>query len=57
MLQEVVRQQFDPDKFTGVFNKGGSGPPKWLDGIITHRCSLRLYWILPAWMAVRLFMS
>ena len=37
MLQEVVKQQFDPDRFTGIFSKGGTGPPKWLDGIIAHR--------------------
>lgn len=36
-VQEVVKQHFDPDKFAGIFQKGGSGPPKWLDALASHR--------------------
>ena len=46
-VQEVVKQQFDPEKFAGIFSKGGSGPPKWLDGIIEHRCRSILHCIFP----------
>lgn len=40
LLQEVVKQQFDPEKFAGIFQKGSSAPPKWLDGLIAHRSAL-----------------
>lgn len=30
--QELAKELFDPDKFSGVFTSGGSGPPRWLDG-------------------------
>mmetsp|Transcript_35814 Transcript_35814/g.91489 ORF Transcript_35814/g.91489 Transcript_35814/m.91489 type:complete len:357 (+) Transcript_35814:434-1504(+) len=32
-LQNMVKERFDVDKFAGVFTKGGSGPPSWLDGL------------------------
>ncbi|BDA42837.1 Negative elongation factor D [Coccomyxa sp. Obi] len=31
-LRELAKDLFDPDKFSGVFTSGGSGPPRWLDG-------------------------
>ena len=31
-LQELAKQHFDPDKFSGIFTGGGGGPPRWLDG-------------------------
>ncbi|KAK9909351.1 hypothetical protein WJX75_000889 [Coccomyxa subellipsoidea] len=31
-LRELAKELFDPDKFSGVFTSGGSGPPRWLDG-------------------------
>lgn len=31
-IQELAKDLFDPDKFSGVFTSGGSGPPRWLDG-------------------------
>lgn len=37
-LQELVKQNFDPDKFAGVFMRGGGGPPRWLDGLLQDRC-------------------
>ncbi len=32
--QELVKQKFDPEKFAGVFTRGGGGPPRWLDGLL-----------------------
>jgi len=29
-----VKQKFDPEKFAGVFTRGGGGPPRWLDGLL-----------------------
>ena len=38
--QELVKQKFEPEKFAGVFSRGGSGPPRWLDGLLQDRCDL-----------------
>ncbi len=37
-MQELVKQKFEPEKFAGVFSRGGSGPPRWLDGLLQDRC-------------------
>ena len=36
-MQELIKQRFDPSKFSGVFTRGGGGPPKWLDGLASDR--------------------
>ena len=38
--QDLVKQKFEPEKFAGVFSRGGSGPPRWLDGLLQDRCDL-----------------
>ena len=38
--QGLAKQRFDPEKFSGVFSSGGSGPPKWLDGLAADRLGM-----------------
>ena len=42
-MQELVKQKFEPEMFAGVFSRGGSGPPRWLDGLLQDRCGVCLY--------------
>ncbi|KAK9822993.1 hypothetical protein WJX81_003185 [Elliptochloris bilobata] len=47
-LRELVKQKFEPDKFAGVFTRGGSGPPRWLDGLLQDRAGRQLVYELSA---------
>lgn len=33
-LRQLVLEKFNPSKFAGIFSKGGSGAPLWLNGLI-----------------------
>lgn len=35
ILRSLARSRFDPALFSGVFTRGGGGPPPWLDGLIS----------------------
>eukprot|EP00193_Tetraselmis_chui_P015289 CAMPEP_0177771694 /NCGR_PEP_ID=MMETSP0491_2-20121128/11758_1 /TAXON_ID=63592 /ORGANISM="Tetraselmis chuii, Strain PLY429" /LENGTH=165 /DNA_ID=CAMNT_0019289319 /DNA_START=6 /DNA_END=500 /DNA_ORIENTATION=+ len=42
----MVKERFDVERFAGVFSKGGSGPPPWLDGLAADRQGRQLIYEL-----------
>jgi len=47
-LRKLAKERFDPKKFAGVFQAGGSGAPKWINGLIADPQGRQLIYHLAA---------
>jgi negative elongation factor C/D len=47
-LRKLAKERFDPGKFAGVFQAGGSGAPKWINGLIADPQGRQLIYHLAA---------
>lgn len=47
-LRKLAKERFDPKKFSGVFQAGGSGAPKWINGLIADPQGRQLIYHLAA---------